>query len=156
LTCSSLNLNSVHFVWTNPYWVIQCGEMCLLVLWCVGGECDISGNSEDRDRSRRVGVEDRGWLDTSQVLNDRMIGRSVDAVCNPYRTRGGDEKHGFSSLASKLVAMVCQLYGLKNIVTISLFWSQNKVGWGLSVYTSKLMSGWKRCEDTRRHPTTYF
>jgi hypothetical protein len=34
-----------------------------------------------------------------------MIGRLGDTVCNPHRTRGGDEKHGFSALASKLVVM---------------------------------------------------
>jgi hypothetical protein len=35
-----------------------------------------------------------------------MIGRSGDVVCDMHRTHGGDEKYRFSSLASKLVAMV--------------------------------------------------
>jgi hypothetical protein len=33
--------------------------------------------------------------------------RSDDAMCSPYRTHGGDEKSGFSGIASKLVATVC-------------------------------------------------
>jgi hypothetical protein len=92
-----------------------------------------------------------------------MIGRSGDAVCDPHRTCGGDEKHRFPSLASKLVAMVCQWFGLKTTVTVSWFGSQkqgrrfgdlslkitatiswfvptNQVGGCLSVCTSKLMS----------------
>jgi hypothetical protein len=32
---------------------------------------------------------------------------SCDVVCDPDRTHGGDEKRGFPSLASKLVAIVC-------------------------------------------------
>jgi hypothetical protein len=35
-----------------------------------------------------------------------VIERLGDAVCDPHRTRGGDEKRGFPGLASKLVAMV--------------------------------------------------
>jgi hypothetical protein len=45
--------------------------------------------------------------------------RSVDAVCDPYRTRGGDEKRGFSSLALKPVATVCQWFDLKTTVMFS-------------------------------------
>jgi hypothetical protein len=48
-----------------------------------------------------------------------MTRRSGDIVCDPYRTRGGDEKRGFPGLASKPVAMVCQWFGLKTIVTVS-------------------------------------
>jgi hypothetical protein len=36
-----------------------------------------------------------------------MIRRSSDAVCNLHRTHGGDEKRGFSGLASKPMATVC-------------------------------------------------
>jgi hypothetical protein len=46
-------------------------------------------------------------------------------VCDPHHTRGGDEKHGFPGLASKLVATVCQWFGLKITVTVSLFEPQN-------------------------------
>jgi hypothetical protein len=45
---------------------------------------------------------------------------------------------------------------IKITVTISWFGPQNQVGWSLSVCTSKPMSKWRRYEDTRRHPTTYF
>jgi hypothetical protein len=34
----------------------------LLVLWYAGGRCGMADNDEDRGRSRRHGVEDRGWL----------------------------------------------------------------------------------------------
>jgi hypothetical protein len=84
-------------------------------------------------------------------------------MCDPYHTRGGDEKRGFLSLASKLVAMVCQWFGLKTTATVSWFGPQNQgrrfgdlrlkitatVSWfghqnqeggGLSVCDSKLMS----------------
>jgi hypothetical protein len=50
-----------------------------------------------------------------------MIVRSGGAVCDPHRTRGEDEKSGFSGLASKLVAIVCQWFGLKITVMVSWF-----------------------------------
>jgi hypothetical protein len=49
-------------------------------------------------------------------------------VCDPYHTRGADEKHRISGLASKLVVMVCQWFDLKTTVTISWFGHQNQ-GW---------------------------
>jgi hypothetical protein len=85
-------------------------------------------------------------------------------VCDPYHTHDGDEKCGFPDLASKPVVMICQWFGLKTTTTVSWFgpknqgqrfgdlglkitatvsWfgSQNQVGGGLSVCTSKPMSG---------------
>jgi hypothetical protein len=47
-------------------------------------------------------------------------------VCDPHRTCGGDEKRGFPGLASKLVVMVCQWFGLKTTVMISWFGPQNQ------------------------------
>jgi hypothetical protein len=44
----------------------------------------------------------------------------------------------------------------KITVTVSWFGLQNQVGGGLSVCTSKPMSGWRRCEDTHRHPVACF
>jgi hypothetical protein len=38
----------------------SCGESCLLVLWCVGGRCDMACSDENHDRSRRSSAEDRG------------------------------------------------------------------------------------------------
>jgi hypothetical protein len=169
----------MHFGWTNPYWVIWCGETCLLVSWCVGGECDMVGNDEDQGRSRRVGAEDQGWSGTSRVLNGWMIRRSGDIVCDPHHTRGGDEKRGFSGVASKPVATGCQWFGLKTTMMVSWFgpqnqsrrfgnlgleittkvsWfvPQNQVGGGLSVCTSKPMRGWRRCEDTGQHLVACF
>jgi hypothetical protein len=93
-----------------------------------------------------------------------MIGRSVDVMYDPHRTHGGDEKHRFSALASKLVATVCRWFGLKTTTTVSWFgpqnqgrrfgdlgikitttvsWfgPQNQVGGGLSVCASKPMIG---------------
>jgi hypothetical protein len=54
-----------------------------------------------------------------------MIGRSGDAVCDPHRTRGRDEKRGFFGLVSKPVATVCQWFGLKTTMTVSWFGPQN-------------------------------
>jgi hypothetical protein len=47
-------------------------------------------------------------------------------VCDPHRTRGGDKKRGFSGLASKPEVMICQWFGLKITVSISLFGPQNQ------------------------------
>jgi hypothetical protein len=45
----------------------------------------MAGSDKDLGRSRRPGVEDRGWSSTGQVLGGRMIGRSGNAVCGLYR-----------------------------------------------------------------------
>jgi hypothetical protein len=34
----------------------------------------------------------------SRVSGGQTIGRSIDAVCNPHYTCGGDEKRGFFSV----------------------------------------------------------
>jgi hypothetical protein len=44
----------------------------------------------------------------------------------PAFTREGDEKHGFSGLASKPVVTVCQWFGLKTIATVSWFGPENQ------------------------------
>jgi hypothetical protein len=126
LTCSSLNVNSVYFSWTNSYSIIWCGEKCLIVSWCVAGEYDMADNDKDRGRSRRLSAEDQGWSGTSQVLGGQTIGRSGDVVCDLHHTRGGDEKHRFSVLDSKLVATVCQWFSLKPTFTVFWFEPQNQ------------------------------
>jgi hypothetical protein len=40
---------------------VSFGESRLLVSLCAGGRCDMTCSDEDRGRSRRPGVEDRGW-----------------------------------------------------------------------------------------------
>jgi hypothetical protein len=101
-------------------WVIRFGKMCLLVLSCVGDECDMAGTEDDQGRSRRIGAEDRGWSGTSRVLGGRMIRRSGDTMCDPHHTHGGDEKRGLPSLASKSVTTICEWFGLKTTTTVSL------------------------------------
>jgi hypothetical protein len=64
----------------------------LLVSWCHGGRCDIVGSDEDRGRSRRPGVEDRGWSSTGRVLGGRAIERSGDTVCGLHHARGDEER----------------------------------------------------------------
>jgi hypothetical protein len=45
---------------------------------------------------------------------------------------------------------------LKITAMVSWFGPQNQVGGCLSVCASKPMSGWRRCEDTHRHPAACF
>jgi hypothetical protein len=40
---------------------VSFGESCLLVSWCAGGRCGMACSDEDYGKSRRPGVEDRGW-----------------------------------------------------------------------------------------------
>jgi hypothetical protein len=58
---------------------ISFGESCLLVSWCAGGRCGKACSDEDHGRSRRSGVEDRGW---SHKLGTRWPGnREVGWRC---------------------------------------------------------------------------
>jgi hypothetical protein len=70
------------------------------------------GSDEDRDRSRRPGVEDRRWSSTGRVLGDRMIGRSGDAVCGLHRAQANGER-GFLDSASKPRSAGYQWFGLQ-------------------------------------------
>jgi hypothetical protein len=38
-------------------------------------------SDDDRNRSKRLGAEDRRWSSTSQILGGRMIERSDDTLC---------------------------------------------------------------------------
>jgi hypothetical protein len=58
------------------------------------------GSDKDRGRSRRLGVEDRGWSSTGRVLGGWMIEGSGDTVCGLHRAQG-DEERGFFGLVSK-------------------------------------------------------
>jgi hypothetical protein len=57
LTCRGLNSNPRYFG-SFTFISISFGESCLLVSWCAGGRCGMACSDEDRDRSRRSGVED--------------------------------------------------------------------------------------------------
>jgi hypothetical protein len=64
----------------------------------------MAGSDEDRGRSRRLGVEDRGWSSIHRVLGGRMIERLV-TLCDLHYAQG-DEEHRFLGLASKPWSMV--------------------------------------------------
>jgi hypothetical protein len=51
----------------------------------------MAGSDEHHGRSRRPGVEDRGWSSTGRVLGGWMTERSSDAMCSPYRAQGDEE-----------------------------------------------------------------
>jgi hypothetical protein len=94
------------------------------------------GNNEDQGRSRRLGVEDRGWSSTGRVLSGRMIERLGDAVCALHHAQG-DEEHEFlglaskprstvsPDLASKPVATVSPGLASKPVATVLVVWPQN-------------------------------
>jgi hypothetical protein len=48
----------------------------------------MTDSDEDRGKSRRPGVEDRGWSSTGRVLSGQTIRRSGDAVGGLHRARG--------------------------------------------------------------------
>jgi hypothetical protein len=62
----------------------------------------------------------------------------------------------FGDLDLKITVTVFDDLTLKIITIVSWFGHQNQIGEGLSVYASKPMSGWSRCENTRRHPVACF
>jgi hypothetical protein len=82
------------------------------------------GNDEDRCRSRKLCVEDRGWSSTGQVLSGRTIKRSGDAGYGLHCAQG-DKKHGFFGLASKPRSTVSPSLASKSVATVFVFWSQN-------------------------------
>jgi Ni/Co efflux regulator RcnB len=67
---------------------VSLGESCLLVSWCAGGWCGMACSNEDHGRSRRSGVEDRGWSHRSGTRwsGDRDIGwRHVRSTPDMWR-----------------------------------------------------------------------
>jgi hypothetical protein len=74
------------------YPIILCREPCLLVSWCAGDRCGMAGNNEDHGRSRRAGVEDRGWPSVGRVLVGQTAERSGGAVCGLHRAQGEEER----------------------------------------------------------------
>jgi hypothetical protein len=53
-------LESETFCWFT-FILVLFGESCFLVSWCAGGRCDMADSDDDRGRSSRSDVEDRGW-----------------------------------------------------------------------------------------------
>jgi hypothetical protein len=60
MTCRGLNLNPRHLC-SFTFISVSFGESRLLVSWCVGGKCGMTGSNKDRGMSRRPGAEDRRW-----------------------------------------------------------------------------------------------
>jgi hypothetical protein len=52
--------------------ICSCGELCLLVSWCVGDRCDMADIDENLRRSRRSGAEDRR---RSSTVGYSVVGR---------------------------------------------------------------------------------
>jgi hypothetical protein len=73
-------------------YLCSCGESRFLVSWCAGGRCGMASGDEDRSRSRRPSVEDRGWSGIGRVLGGRMIRWSGDTVCVLHRAHGDEER----------------------------------------------------------------
>jgi hypothetical protein len=72
----------------------------------------MAGSDEDLGRSRRPGVEDRGWSSTGRVLCGWTIRRSGDAVCGLHLPQG-DEEGEFLGLASNTGSTVSR-FGPQN------------------------------------------
>ena len=89
---------------------------------------------------------------TSGSLGGRTIGKPDEAVCDPHRTCGGDEKHGFGGLGLKTTAWISR-FGLKTGGSGLVIWAskslrrflglglKTKERGGLSVCASKPTGG---------------
>jgi hypothetical protein len=66
----------VSFSFSFSFIFVSFGESRLLVSWCAGGRCGMVCSDEDRGKSMRPGVEDRGWLHRSGIRwpGDREVG----------------------------------------------------------------------------------
>jgi hypothetical protein len=100
------------------------------------------GNDEDRDRSRRPSVEDRGWSSTGWVLGDWTIESRVTSCAILHRAQGDDERE-FLGLASKSRSTVSPSLASKPVATVLLVWPQNHslgfLGLGLKFSSRGLM-----------------
>jgi hypothetical protein len=72
----------------------------------------------------RIDVEDRGWSSTCQILSDRMMERSGDAVHSLHRAQG-DEECEVLALASKPRSMISPSLTSKLVATVLVVWPQN-------------------------------
>jgi hypothetical protein len=94
----------------------------LLVSWCAGDRCGMTGSDEDRGISRRPSVEDWGWSNTGHVFGGRTIERSGDIVCGLHHARGDDESM-FLGLASKSRSTVSPSLASKLVSSGFLVWA---------------------------------
>jgi hypothetical protein len=84
----------------------------------------MAGSNEDRDSSRRLSAEDRGWSTAGRILGGWMIKRSGDTVCGLYHAQGNEER-GFLGLASKPRSTVSLGLASKPVATVLVVWPQN-------------------------------
>jgi hypothetical protein len=62
----------------------------------------------------------------SRRLGGWMIEKSGDTVCDPHRTRVGDEKHGFGGLCLKTTMTIFLVWVLKPREEVCRFAPQNR------------------------------
>jgi hypothetical protein len=84
----------------------------------------MAASDEDRDRSRRLGVEDWGRSSTCRVLDGRTIERLGDVVYGLHHVQG-DEKREFLDLGSKPRTTVSSSLALKPVAMVLVFLPQN-------------------------------
>jgi hypothetical protein len=120
LTCHDLNLNPEYFICFTL--ICLCGESCLLVSWCVSDRCDMMGNDEDWGRSRRPGVEDRGWSIIGRVLGGWTIERSGGVMCSLYHAQR-DEERNFLPVWPQNWWLRFLWFGLKTTRSSFLIWA---------------------------------
>jgi hypothetical protein len=130
----------------------------LLISWCAGDSCDMACSDEDHGRSRRPGVDNRGWSNTGRLLGGRTIESLGDAVCGLHCEMRSESflvwpqnqgRRFVSDLASKQLGRISRFRpqnrqlrfgdsGLKITVMVYWFGPQNQAGYGLSVAPQNL------------------
>jgi hypothetical protein len=156
LTCFSLNLNSVDFGWTNPElsYSVWRGVFSYLVMcwWWMrhGGQwwglrqeyetwCGGSGMINHKSGTR--------WL------NDREVGwHRVRSTSYTWQRR----EAWVSRFSLKTSGDSLWVVWPQNHCDGSLVWASKPIGMRFIGCASKSMSGWRWCEDTRRHPVACF
>jgi hypothetical protein len=110
------------------FFFVLFGESCLLVSWCAGDRCGMACSDEDRGRSRRPGVKDRGWSHRLGTLcpGGREVGwRRVRSAPDTWRLGAQvfwlslkTTQAVFADLASKPVATVFTGLASKPLATV--------------------------------------
>jgi hypothetical protein len=76
----------------------------------------MTSSDDDRDRSRRLGVEDWGWSSIGRILDGWTIEMLGDIVCGLHRAQE-DEECGFLGSASKPRSMISPSLDSKMVAT---------------------------------------